>query len=336
MTWSPAVTVEAILSGLQACGIDAATLRKELGLAPRYADPSELLPYSVWGRIWTLAAAVDPRPELPTLAALQVPFGVFGTLDYLAGSSHTVRGSLQALADHFSAVSSVRELEIDLPERDVGTLRVINSAAGDAETDEFVTAVLLGRFRTVTGGKFQAQRVYLTRASLAESPHRALLEAPMVYGAARAGFDIPVQMLDLKQHSADSRLHNTLLEISKKLGYRTDKAGGFEISVRSRLRSLLPRGQAVAERVARSLGVSERTLQRRLSDLGTSFQEVLDQFRVEESERLLLQRKLELSEIALAMGFSDQAAWSRAFRRVRGASPAAWLAAHTGSADRGR
>jgi len=63
----------------------------------------------------------------------------------------------------------------------------------------------------------------------------------------------------------------------------------------------MPRGQAVAERVARSLGISERTLHRHLSESGSSFQEVLDQFRIEESERLLLQGKLDLATIALAL-----------------------------------
>ena len=83
----------------------------------------------------------------------------------------------------------------------------------------------------------------------------------------------------------------------------------------------MPRGHAVAERVARALGISERTLHRRLSESGTSFQDVLDQFRIEESERLLLQGKVDLAAGALALGFSEQAAWNRFFRRLRNMSP---------------
>ena len=90
----------------------------------------------------------------------------------------------------------------------------------------------------------------------------------------------------------------------------------------------MPRGQAVAERVARSLGISERTLHRRLSESGTSFQDVLDQFRIQESERLLMQGRVDLAAVALALGFSDQAAWNRFFRRVRNMSPTAWQKAN--------
>jgi len=60
---------------------------------------------------------------------------------------------------------------------------------------------------------------------------------------------------------------------------------------------LLPRGQAVAERAARSMGLFERTLRRRLSESPTAFQHVLDQLRIEESERLIVWGKLELAAI---------------------------------------
>lgn len=324
MHFVPAVSAEALLAGLQACGVNTAKIRKLGGLAARYVDPSEQLPNSVWDAIWVEAAKLDPRPELPALAATRVPFGLFGPLDYLAGSAQSVRGGLQALADHFSAAAAGIELDFDEPAG--RTLRIINSVATASvlESDEFTTAVILGRFRDVTDGHFRPRRVYLTRPPLTNSPHAEIFGAPVIYGAPRAGFDCARESLDLEQSMADARLHDTLLEIAKKLGFASDGKTGIEVSVRSRLRSLMPRGQAVAERVARSVGISERTLHRRLSESGTSFQDVLDLFRIEESERLLLQGKLDLAAVALALGFSDQAAWNRFFRRLRNMSPTAW------------
>jgi AraC-like DNA-binding protein len=326
----PAVSAEALLAGLQACGIDAADIRRAAGLAPRYQDPIELLPNALWDAIWRRAHELDPRPELPTLAALHVPFGLFGSLDYLAGTAETVRGGLQALSDHFSAATTGTDLELDFQRADAGTLRVINSVESPSEilSDEFTTAVILGRFRDVSAARFLPQRVYLTRPSIAHSPHAALFGAPVTYDATRAGFDCSAGMLDIEQSSADPRLHATLLEVAKKLGFGNHGRGGFELAVRARLRSLLPRGQAVAERVARSLGVSERTLHRRLAESGHSFQDVLDTFRLEESERLLSQGTRELADIALSLGFSDQTAWSRAFRRLSGTTPTAWQSAN--------
>jgi AraC-like DNA-binding protein len=323
----PAVSVDALLAGLDACGVDSRRIRHDLGLAPRYVDPAELLPYAVWNDIWAAAKALDPRPELPTLAAQNVPFGMFGALDYLAGSSETIRGGLLSLADYFSAVSAGTELEMDFSAFDAGTVRLINTTACSVENDEFTVAVIIARFSGVGRGRFQPERVYLTRPPLEGRPHERLINAPVLYGASHAGFDISEVMLDIEQQTADPRLHMTLGELSTKMGFRTGLENRFEITVRSRLRSLMPRNQAIAERVAASLGVSERTLHRRLTQLGTSFQEVSDQFRIEESERHLLQGRLQLVEIALALGFADQTSWSRFFRRMRGTSPRAWLTA---------
>ena len=326
MVFVPALSAEALLAGLQACGVDTAHIRRTAGLAPRYSDPSEMLPGSAWEAIWLEAAKIDPRPELPALAAMRVPFGLFGTLDYLAGSAQTVRGGLQALADHFAAAAAGIELELNFDDAETATLRIVNSdeIARERESDEFTTAVILGRFGSTSNKQFQPLRVYLTRPPFADARHSELFGAPVVYGARRAGFDCSRASVDLEQSMADTRLHDTLLEIARKLGFSNDGKSGIEVSVRARLRSLLPRGQAVAERVARSLGVSERTLHRRLSESGTSFQDVLDQFRIEESERLLLQGGRELSAIALELGFSDQTAWNRHFRRLRNMSPTAW------------
>jgi AraC-like DNA-binding protein len=330
MHFVPAVSAEALLSGLEACGVDAAKLRRLGGLAARYVDPSDQLPNSVWDAIWAEAAHLDPRPELPALAAMRVPFGIFGALDYLALSASTVRGGLLALADHFSAAAAVIDLELDLHDPDGGTLRIINlvPTRSARENEEFTIGVILGRFRNVGNGGFRPRCVYLTRPLLADSPHTEIFGAPVLYGAVRAGFDCDRKALDLRQSKGDPHLHETLLQIAKKLGFASDGKSGIEVSVRSRLRNLLPRAQAVAERVARSLGMSERTLHRRLSESGTSFQEVLDQFRVEESERLLLQRKLDFAAVALALGFSDQAAWNRFFRRLRNMSPKQWQSAN--------
>ncbi len=330
MLFVPALSAEALLAGLQACGVDAARIRATAGLAPRYSDPSQMLPGSVWTDIWAAAERLDPRADLAALAATRIPFGLFGTLDYLAGSAQTVRGGLQALSDHFAAAASGIELELNFDAPDAATLRIINSdgVASVLQSDEFTVAVILGRFRSTSSGRFLPRRVYLTRAPLADDAHAVLFGAPVVYGAPRAGFDCDRAAVDLEQSMADTRLHDTLLEIARKLGFSNDGKSGIEVSVRARLRSLLPRGQAVAERVARSLGISERTLHRRLSESGSSFQDVLDQFRIEESERHLLQGGRDLSAIALELGFSDQSAWNRYFKRLRHMSPTAWQSAH--------
>ncbi|MEL7369843.1 MAG: helix-turn-helix transcriptional regulator, partial [Myxococcota bacterium] len=124
--------------------------------------------------------------------------------------------------------------------------------------------------------------------------------------------------------SADPRLHTMLQMVARDLQLGADRTP-FESAVRARLRDLLMQKRTDACSVARAMGVSERTLGRRLAETGTTFRDVLDRFRAEQSERLLLDGALSLAEIADALGYNDQSAWTKAFRRWRGQTPATWL-----------
>jgi AraC-like DNA-binding protein len=74
--------------------------------------------------------------------------------------------------------------------------------------------------------------------------------------------------------------------------------------------------------------MSERSLQRRLAELDLSYQGVVDTFRRTEAEWLLLAGRCGMAEIALALGFADQTAFSRALRRWTRMAPRRWLAQH--------
>jgi AraC-like DNA-binding protein len=106
----------------------------------------------------------------------------------------------------------------------------------------------------------------------------------------------------------------------------SEGAPELEVAIRSRLRDLLPQRRADATAVARSLGLSERTLHRRLGALHRTYQTIVDDFRSAEAERLLARGRLPLAQVALSLGFADQTAFNHAFRRWKGTSPRAWLA----------
>jgi AraC-like DNA-binding protein len=72
------------------------------------------------------------------------------------------------------------------------------------------------------------------------------------------------------------------------------------------------------------LGVSERTMQRRLAENGRNFMDILDDFRREESARLLCDQRLALVEVASKLGYSEQTSFTRAFKRWTGATPGSW------------
>ncbi len=95
----------------------------------------------------------------------------------------------------------------------------------------------------------------------------------------------------------------------------------FVDTVRRALWSELPGGRPNLWRTASGLGISARTLQRRLRENGTSFSAVLEELRREFFGELLADKKLAVSDVALLLGYSEPSAFQRAFRRWRGVSP---------------
>jgi AraC-like DNA-binding protein len=99
--------------------------------------------------------------------------------------------------------------------------------------------------------------------------------------------------------------------------------GGFAMTVAGTVRSLLESGACSSTQVARVLGLHERTLQRRLKELGLSFETIKDEARRDLAASLLRQSETPLSEVALILGYADASAFSRSCRRWFGAPPGA-------------
>jgi AraC-like DNA-binding protein len=91
--------------------------------------------------------------------------------------------------------------------------------------------------------------------------------------------------------------------------------------VRGALLELLPAGRATVEAAARQIGVSQRTLQRRLGEEGTTFQELLSQTREALARHYLGRSELSAAEIAFLLGYEDPNSFYRAFRDWTGQTP---------------
>jgi AraC-like DNA-binding protein len=89
---------------------------------------------------------------------------------------------------------------------------------------------------------------------------------------------------------------------------------------------------AVAK-VAKSLGMSARTMQRRLGELGTTYQDVLDDVRRGLARRLLAQTDLGMGEVAFLLGFEEVNSFARAFHTWEGTTPVRWRERGKGGRD---
>ena len=95
----------------------------------------------------------------------------------------------------------------------------------------------------------------------------------------------------------------------------------FIDSVRREISIELRGGNLEVETIAKRLGFVSRTLQRKLKETGTSYQELLDETRQSLSIHYLQEQHMAVSEVAFLLGFSEASAFHRAFKRWTGATP---------------
>ena len=111
---------------------------------------------------------------------------------------------------------------------------------------------------------------------------------------------------------------------------REGRATSFRKRVEAELEPRLADGPPRIEPIARALGCSRQTLYRRLKAEGLTFEQVLDDLRRRRALKLIRESALAVKEIAYRLGFSDPAAFSRAFKRWTGKSPRALREAQSG------
>jgi AraC-like DNA-binding protein len=115
--------------------------------------------------------------------------------------------------------------------------------------------------------------------------------------------------------------HTVLKERAEEVMARLPAGNGVPLEIRRVLMSHIARGEPQIESVARELRTSARSLQRRLAAAGTSYQELLDSARREAATRYLEDRQLSIGGVAYLLGYSEPAAFHRAFKRWTGTTP---------------
>lgn len=170
--------------------------------------------------------------------------------------------------------------------------------------------------REVSREQFIPEKVLFKHQSPDDlAAHEEYFGCPVVFGADRDALQLSEQTLNVPNKLADkaiseffdSHLENELPEF----------AGNLSLArrLRSSIAQSLSEGVPTISEIAGRFNMSARTLQRRLSDDGLTFQQVVDESRRELAERFLRKTAYSLSEIAFLTGFADRSAFNRAFKR---------------------
>jgi AraC-like DNA-binding protein len=155
-------------------------------------------------------------------------------------------------------------------------------------------------------------------------PFRRFFAAPLQFDAEQSALVFSSDWLRFRLPDTDAELVRLLRRQLDAL--QSEHADDFPEQVRRVLATALLTGHAGADQVAALFAMHSRTMNRRLQAFGVSFQGLVDEGRYAIARRMLEHSSLEVSEIAAALDYADASAFTRAFRRWSGTTPAAWRA----------
>jgi AraC-like DNA-binding protein len=308
---------------IRSLGADPAPIIAGAGLEPgALDDPANRIPYEGFVRLLRDAAARTGCPHFGLLAGGAWHLSDLGLVGELIRHAPTVG---QGLAEfivhhHLNSAGGVAFLVRREGFVDFGYAIHIPVAGSTAAIYDAVLAAGANVLRDLRGREWSPSEVLLPRAKPADTaPYRRYFQAPVRFGSEFAALRFPEDLLEEAVEGADpAQLRRARAQVDA-----ARKATLVHMASRA-LRTLLLHGKSSGDDVAQALALHRRTLNRRLSAEGTTFQQVLDRVRFAVAKELLQESALSIPEVAAALGYSDYVSFTRAFKRWAGGPPGAW------------
>jgi AraC-like DNA-binding protein len=326
-----ALVVRALVHGARLAGIEPPALLEHAGLPAgaldpqKLADPDARLPARLAVRLWEVLPALTARPHFGLWLAEKAGSGPLTVASWFILSSPSVAEGLSRAVSFQRLLHDRANGELASDERTTTYVHRVGEASFRAPSAaiEFGFAQFVLLVRRATGqAVFPARVTFQHAAPSALDEHRRFFGDALAFNAEHDAISFDRATCALPVLSADPALGELVQAHARKLLDDLPAVTTWEARVARALGADLSRGVLGLEEVARALAVPTRTLQRRLQEEGTSFEDVADDLRRKLAERYLRERRIGIQETAFLLGYSDVSAFHRAFSRWTGMSPA--------------
>jgi AraC-like DNA-binding protein len=316
-----------IWDGLNQRGCDARAIFKQAGLEPqRLGDCNARYSEAAMQKLWALAIEASGDANFAYKVGRQWRPTTFHALGYTWLACTTLAEGLKLLERYSRVVNSgitvsfqqsgrCGEIVIHIHYHEI----VIHQGAHDAALGALMTML-----RMLMGESYSPMEIHclFTRPATAIGFEHDL-RCPILY-------DMPASKILFDNADLHRRLPGANAELQKinedlllEKMHQLDRAC-MVTRVTQAINKELPTGEVHEKDIAASLGVSLRTMQRRLAEQQQSFRQLLDEIRQQLAEQYLANSRLSLNEITYLLGFANQANFTRAFARWHGMPPSSY------------
>jgi AraC-like DNA-binding protein len=293
-------------------------------------EPSATVPLAAMNALAVRAKKLTGEPGLGFYLGMQKRISIYGHLGFAMMSAGTVRECLELAVQFTPILTAALVLRLHVEGR-VASLAIEPQVnMGDAEDVANLSLVvgLTHMGTALTGREFTGTAEFeMLEPPYFEAFRHLLPGACFGQPATRVVFD--AAMLDVPLATAD----RAAMRLAKADCERAFAALDFDANIGRRVRSALWGSDRLRglDEVAAALGVSARTLSRRLAEQGFAFSDLVDRERRERALVLLTGSSASLDDVAERLGYSTVPNFVRAFRRWTGTTPGAYRRARSES-----
>ena len=322
----------AVLCGFDQClvskGIDPFSLGRCCGISEHvWRDGEEDVALSDFVRFLERGATASVEPAFGWSAGRDFDLRVLGALGEAILGAPTLGAALTTFSNYFRLVQNSSELRLD-EESDKAVLsyRFLDPDIWPRQQDaEFSLSIFLGVIQHCLGKDWEPSALtFEHRPSRAVQSWNETVGTECFFESTANAIVFPAAALDRPMPTFDRETwHRHADALGRALAQR-NRARPTAARVATAIFAALGRDRIDQGQIARALGLSRRTLHRRLDAEGTGFSEIVNSCRLRLAQRQLAERETPLSQLAVELGYSDQTAFTRAFRQHSGVTPGAY------------
>ncbi len=340
--WISARHVQHIVTSGESVGLPMSRLLQEAGLArSAFADVDGQVPVSFMESLLAVSARHYADPLLGLHLAQQVQPATFGAIGYIAQACPRFSDVLAVVTRFNGLLSDIGNASVTFAP---GTVSVHwDCLAGGPLFRRHASEYVLGAFVTLARLLMPEHKALVTSVRFRhEAPsdarllrkYLAIFQCPVYFGEAQSSVVMPAEVLRTTMRHGDAFMKDMLERHAlQQLAERHDEQSLAD-TVRHLIAGMLHEHLPDKERVAAQLGISGRSLHRRLQEAGTSYRALLDEVRLALAQERLATTADGLADIADLLGFSTRQAFIRWFREQTGSTPGDYRR-HSGAAASG-
>jgi AraC-like DNA-binding protein len=304
-------------------GVDTDATLARAGL-PRNALGAGRVPLPAINRLWDAAVELTGNDLLGLSIASRIEPEMLDVVGYLGKASKHLEEVILRASRYGRVLDSSFRFALDVS-GDEAIVRLLDLPAlpRHPQVAECILAAVGRIARIYTGTHLVPREVrFMHDHDRRERALGVAFEGKVTFRAAHNALVFDRSYLSLPVPTSDPRLAAILERQAEHMLAELPQTEDLVQRAYQAILERVPNADATSASVAHALGLGERTLRRRLDELGTSYQALLDRVRFELARRYLCNTSMEVARIAISLGFSDPSAFARAFKRWAGMTPA--------------